>query len=236
MTFDVNRALSLKQETRESRGADGMRISLQKETPIQHKNFGKFLKVGENKTALFNMIADAITFIQCETTIVSTRESSVVSNRMLNFSELQPCSQEEADTCLFWHVKDASVNGIKKVMIITVDTGVVLITTFVFSSLELQELWIEFGSGKNKKCLPIHQNAAALGENLCRALPFWYALTGCDTVSHFANCGKKTAWNTWMSYKEVTQCFERLSSLPELTCEDMGSIARFVILMYEQVH
>ena len=86
IVVDVYRALSLKQETRESRGADRMRIYLQKETPIQHKNVGKVLKVGENKTALFNMIADAITFIRCETTIVSTRESSVVSNKMLNFS------------------------------------------------------------------------------------------------------------------------------------------------------
>ena len=119
-------------------------------------------------------------------------------------------------------------------MIITVETDVVLIAIFVFSSFELQELWIEFGSGKNKKWLPIHQYAAALGENLCRALPFWYALTGCGTVSHFANCGKKTAWNIWMSYKEVTQCFERLSSLPELTCKDMGSIGRFVILMCDR--
>ena len=88
--------------------------SLQKETPILHKIFGMVLKVGENKTALFIMIADALTFIQCETTIVSTRESSVVSNKMLNFSQLQPCNQEEADTRLFLHVKDASVKGIKK--------------------------------------------------------------------------------------------------------------------------
>ena len=90
-----------------------MRISLQKETSIQHKKIGKVLKVGENKTALFDMIADAITFIQCETTIVS-RRVSVVSNKMLNFSQLQPCNQEEADTRLFLHVKYASVKGIKK--------------------------------------------------------------------------------------------------------------------------
>ena len=46
-------------------------------------------------------------------------------------------------------------------MIITVDTDVVLIAIFVFSSVAIQELWIEFGSGKNKKWLPIHQYAAA---------------------------------------------------------------------------
>ena len=109
--IDVYRVLSLKQETRESRGADGMRIYVQKETPIQHKNFGKVLKVGGNKTALFNTIANVITFIRCETTIVSTRESSMVSNKVLNYSQLQPCNQEKAVTRLFLHVKDASVEG-----------------------------------------------------------------------------------------------------------------------------
>ena len=170
IVFDVYRDLSLKQETRERRGTDGMRISLRKETPIQHKIFRKVITVGENKTALFNMIADAIALIQCETIIVSTRQSSVVSNIPLNYSRLQPCNQEEADTRLFLHAKDASTNGIKKIMIITVDTDVVVIALFVFCSLNVQELWIEFGSGKNKKWLPIHQYAKIFGQEKCRAL------------------------------------------------------------------
>ena len=172
IVFDVYRDLSLKQETRERRGTDGMRISLRKETPIQHKFFRKVIRVGENKTALFNMIADAIALVLCETIILSTRQSSVVSNIPLNCSRLQTCNREEADTRLFLHVKDASTNGIK-IMIITVDTDVVVIALFVCCSLDVQELWIEFGSGKNKKWLHIHQYATIFGQEKCRALPFW---------------------------------------------------------------
>ena len=44
-------------------------------------------------------------------------------------------------------------------------------------------------------------------EEVCRALPFWFAVTGCDTVSKFAGRGKKTAWAVWQKYPDVTQTF-----------------------------
>ena len=44
------------------------------------------------------------------------------------------------------------------------------------------------------------------------ALPFWHALTGRDTVSHFAGRGKKTAWATRAMFPGVTEAFVRLSS------------------------
>ena len=30
-----------------------------------------------------------------------------------------------------------------------------------------------------------------MGEQICRALPLWFTVTGCDTVSMFAGRGKK---------------------------------------------
>ena len=169
-------------------------MSIHIETPIQHHNFSKVMKIGQSKKALFNMIADEVNLIQSEKVIVCTRESGVVSNMPLDTSRLHPCNQEEADTRLFIHVMDASVNGSKKIMIITVDTDVVVIAIYVFFSLDVQELWIEFGSGMNRRWLPVHLYAYSLGEEICRAIPFWYALTGCDTVSNFASCCKKKAW------------------------------------------
>jgi len=41
--------------------------------------------------------------------------------------------------------------------------------------------------------LAAHEMAVALG-NKCRGLPFFHALTGCDTVSSFGGRGKKKAW------------------------------------------
>ena len=54
-----------------------------------------------------------------------------------------------------------------------------------FFSLSLNELWVEFGVGQNRKYLPIHKITNSLGEETCRALPMWFTLTGCDAFIHF---------------------------------------------------
>lgn len=71
------------------------------------------------------------------------------------------------------------------------------------------KLWIEFGAGKHQRWLPIHDYARLLGREKCTALPFWFVVTGCDTVSSFGGRGKKTAWKIWTSYPEVTTTFKR---------------------------
>ena len=89
------------------------------------------------------------------------------------------------------------------------DTDVVVIALFHFYDLDLEELRIEIGVGQHKRWLPIHIYANRLGEEICRALPFWFAVTGCDTVSMFAGRGKKTTWKVWEIFPEVTQSFVR---------------------------
>ena len=44
-----------------------------------------------------------------------------------------------------------------KVMISTVDTDVVAIAISSFNKMMLRELWIEFGSGKHRRYIPIHE-------------------------------------------------------------------------------
>ena len=100
--------------------------------------------------------------------------------------------------------------GLKKLLIVTVDTDVVVTALYAFWNLDLEELWIEFGRGKDPKWLPVHAYTKALGEEVCRAILFWYAFAGCDTVSQFFGKGKKTAWNTWGRFLEATQTFIRL--------------------------
>ena len=82
---------------------------------------------------------------------------------------------------MFLHVKDQAWEY-KKIKVVTVDSDVVIIAMFVFFSLQRQkqfeELWVEFGSGKDKKWIPIHSYAELLGERKCMALPFFHAFTG----------------------------------------------------------
>ena len=73
-----------------------------------------------------------------------------------------------------------------------------------------------------------------LGEDMCRALLFWYALTGCDTVSTCLGKGKLTAWNTWLTFPEVTDIFIKLSQLIVITDQDRYMIEQFVVVMYDR--
>ena len=70
-------------------------------------------------------------------------------------SALAPCSQEEADSRIFVHVKDMAQNGHAKVMICTVDTDVVVIAVAKFLQIGLEELWVAFGTGKNYRCIAV---------------------------------------------------------------------------------
>ena len=66
-------------------------------------------------------------------------------------------------------------------------------------------------------------------------LPIFHAFTGCDTVSAFGGRGKKTAWDTWNVYPEVTEAFEELTKMHgNLTEKAQSQIERFVILMYDR--
>ena len=61
----------------------------------------------------------------------------------------------------------------------------------------------------------------------------FHALTGCDTVSYFRGCGKKTAWDVWGVYPELTPVLSILKASPEdITEESMAVLERFVVLLY----
>ncbi len=102
--------------------------------------------------------------------------------------------------------KAAEMNH-QEISIRTVDTDVVVIAVSLFHELNVDKLWIEFGSGRNKRWLPIHSYATKLGENVCRGLRFWYAFTGFDTVSSFCGRGKKISWDVWKSYPGITDSY-----------------------------
>ena len=88
------------------------------------------------------------------------------------------CDIEEADERIFLHVKHIA-QEYHKILIKTVDSDVVVIALFVFHRiLGISELWIEFGTGKNIRYIPIHQVASDIGLVKCQALLFFTHLVG----------------------------------------------------------
>ena len=87
--------------------------------------------------------------------IMATHLEEVLSNNLdADLSALQPCNHEQADMRLFLQALDASNSGFKRLLIL--DTDIVVLALCHFFSLDLQELWIETGTGKNRRWLPIH--------------------------------------------------------------------------------
>ncbi|KAG0711116.1 hypothetical protein GWK47_021328 [Chionoecetes opilio] len=64
----------------------------------------------------------------------------------------------------------------------------------------------------------------------------FHAFTGCDTVSCFGGRGKKTAWDTWTTYGDVTPAFCALGAMPDPRAIDawMQPLERFVVLLYDR--
>ena len=85
------------------------------------------------------------------------------------------------------HLEDAVHQGHSKLSIRTVATDVVVLAITAAQRLNISELWVSFGVGKNFRHLAAHEIARALiSPNRCVALPMFHAFTGCD----------RTAWDT----------------------------------------
>ena len=119
-------------------------------------------------------------------------------------------------------------------MIKTIDSDVVCIAISCVKRIpELEELWIKFESGKTLQFIPIHEISNALGIPVCEALPFFHSFIGCDTTSSFPGRGKKTFYDVWKIYPDITALFRKLSKgVPEVSDEDLQLIEKFVVSLY----
>ena len=79
--------------------------------------------------------------------------NGISNNSEMVSSFISPSNHEEADTRVFLQVNDMSLQGHKKIIMGTVDTNVLVIAVSVFTHLknQLDELWIDFGTEKNKQ-------------------------------------------------------------------------------------
>ena len=88
---------------------------------------------------------------------------------------------QKADARIFLHALDMRRHsGIQRVMIKTGDTDVVVLAVALFPELNLNKLWIDFGSGQNQSYFPVHAICNSLGAEKSKVLLLFHAFTGCD--------------------------------------------------------
>ena len=156
--------------------------------------------------------------------------------------QMRSCNYEEADTRILVHVKDALAKGARSVLVRTVDTDVVVILVAQFHTFSLTwpgtSFWVAFGMGKHFQLLSINSICEYLGEQKCRALPFFHAFTGCDTTSAFLGKGKKSAWEAWNAYPDVTEAFLYANDSPflplQINSPVFNVLQRFVVVLYDR--
>lgn len=232
--WDVYLSDSLKANTRSKRGT-GVRKRVEPANKIPG-NWQEFLRVNENKTELFTFLSTMASRIVTNKQIITTHNTNVLCTGCPDISGLEPCTHEEADTRILLHLEHAVRAGHSKILIRTVDTDVVVLAITSAQRLNILELWIGFGAGKNFRFLAAHEMSRALGPDRCVALPMFHAFTGCDTVSCFGGRGKNTAWDTWNAFGDVTQAFCVLAAKPTPECFMvwLGLLERFVVLLYDR--
>lgn len=236
VVFDVYKKSSLKSETRSKRG-QGIRRRVT-ETSKTPGNWQSFLRDTSNKTELFHFLAEKMCEAETTSTVIVTKGEDAISNTRKSLDAVSPCCHEEADCRIFVHARDATTDGSKSIIIKANDTDVLVIAISVLPSLQelgLEKMWIAFGQGAKMRWIPVYEVVSAIGLEKAGGIPYFHAFTGCDVVSAFRGKAKKSAWQTWNVFDDVSETFTNLSQHPTLIRDlDLQRLERFVVLMYDR--
>jgi hypothetical protein len=193
---------------------------------------------GAGLLELFHFIADKISEFQTKNPVIVTKEDIALCNQDIPLQDVSPCSHEEADSRIFVHAMHAAREGYTSLLVKANDTDVVVIGIYVMPTLlelGLQKLWISFGQGTSLRWIPVHEIVSQIGPEKTHGMPFFHAFTGCDLVSAFRGKGKKSAWQTWNVFTDVSTTFAKLTEQPtEFDEDDMHKLERFVVVMYDR--
>ena len=72
-----------------------------------------------------------------------------------------------------------------------------MIAAALFQDIGARQLWVNFGTQKRLRIIPIHDIFERLGPQRCKGLLFFHALTGADSTAGFAGFSKISAWKIW---------------------------------------
>ena len=233
--FDTYRTNSLKTSTREKRGKGvTCRVQGGGRLPL---NWKLFLRSNRNKIEICQYIAKYISSaVQIDGKyIICTIDNKIIAYPEGDYSEIEPCNHEEADSRIFLHIKDSITrNKVSTCLIRTVDTDVVVLAIHMASQTGIN-VFVAIGMGEHFRIIPAHSIAKKLGTTKSKALLLFHSITGCDTTSYFNTKGKKTCWSAWDSFEDITPVFIKLTEDSKSTVDaDIAVIERFVIRIYDK--
>ena len=237
---------SLKEGTRRGRG-HGTRKIFDDDTKFPEKMRDDFLKHSENKECLNRYLADK--FIEFHSTNSSKQHLSITygdtikstEQELLDSARINFCTSEEADARLVRHAINCVETGYDPVVVRTVDTDVLVLMISYYPFMSdinngTRVLTLMGNNWSSIKVYDINALASEIGYSVCKGLPFFYAFTGCDTVSSMYHCSKTNFWDELFKQPNIPQLlsvFAELSTQPiEVTSEQVDILEIFLVRVY----
>ena len=169
IVWDTYMSDSLKSHAREDRGT-GESLRVSEKTRLPH-NWKSSLRVDRNKTELFKFLASAMEPDETAAgqILITTKGQDVASSALLDTSDLEPCSHEEADYRIMLHCFHAYKLG-RENMIHGTETDVLVLAIVTALKMDDCEIWLAFGHGPHFRYIAAHTSVIEMGVNHCRGL------------------------------------------------------------------
>jgi hypothetical protein len=71
------------------------------------------------------------------------------------------------------------------------DTDVCVLCVALYQESNCHEVWFRTGIRDKLRFIPCHSIASRIGDGMCKALPAYHAISGCDSTSALSGVGKK---------------------------------------------
>ena len=201
-----------------------------------------FLQNSENKEDLNRYLANKFMSLDLGSrAMVVTFGNSILTNddSLLLEERINYCTSEEADARLVRHTIHCIEKGYNSIVVRTIDTDVVVLLISCkpyMDEVGTGNVYALMGKGKDLHYYDINAISSKLGTDMCEGLPFFYAFTGCDTVSSMFNVSKCTFWdnlNLQKNLPDLLEIFKELSKQPlSLTSRQINLLELFVLRVY----
>ena len=194
------------------------------------RNFSDFLKNGDNKTRLIELIKDEfvkhshdyLQLLSSEVIYLSTDGVclQIKQERVIEASQLSS-NQEEADTKVLLHANHVLHKNIDQNVVLRspsgdIDINILCIAMFL---LQTDRIWIDYGTGDNRKVLKL--NSIDMDKEKKLALLGFHAATGNDYVSSFFRRGKEKARKLVEKYSRFKTMFSSLGNSWEINEDNL---------------
>ena len=231
---DTYRINSIKSGERQARGVSARYVLNSPDMKIPY-DFDNFLKNGDNKEMLFNLIQQSIE---------DDKES--LGEKVLYFSNKVECKKitqnaaeashelmsdhEEADTKLVALVRSSTLQPGNTAMIRSPSGDTDIVALFLGHEFPDVQILIDNGTGKDRKIIDV--TSSELSASQKKALLGMHAFSGNDYVSCFFRKGKQAVWKAVNKKTEFIDLFASLGDEVAPSEELVLGLEKFVCFLY----